>query len=250
MKSETVDNIITIVGGAYFQPITDLVACLQTLSTEASRDEVHVSPRENGYAAAICLLSVVALESFLMRVRYFKHGEPTPGPLKIFRCLYPAYPRPDDIAEAFVVRDLLAHNHLWEVKYKWEEEDNATQLLGALYALDSLGREDPKYTEHVDSADRRTKGLRLHILPNRVDRRDAATILKVVWEALEFMEADDRTACPVSPGFVKFGKETVRFRDLIKRFYEWVCASWAMLREKTSTSSTGMRRENLSDCQS
>jgi hypothetical protein len=54
-----------------------------------------------------------------------------------------------------------------------------------------------------------------------VDRRDAATILKVVWEALEFMEADDHTACPVSPRFVKVGTEMVPFRDLVQRFYEW-----------------------------
>lgn len=45
-ETETIDNLITVVGGAYFQPITDLVARLQTLRTEASRDEAHVSPHE------------------------------------------------------------------------------------------------------------------------------------------------------------------------------------------------------------
>jgi hypothetical protein len=231
-ETETLDNLITVVGGAYFQPITDLVVRLQTLSPEASRDEVHVSPRENGYAAAICLLSVVALESFLMRVRYFKHGEPTPSALNMFRYLYPAYPRKDDVAEAFVVRDLLAHNHLWEITYKWEEEDNSTQLLEALH---SFGMKDAKYKDYVDAADRRTKGLRFHVLPSRVDRRDAATIVKVVWEALEYMDADDHTACPASPGFVKFGKEMVRFRDLVQRFYEWANSDKD---SKTDTSDT------------
>jgi hypothetical protein len=38
-ETETLDNLITVVGGAYFQPITDLVVRLQTLSPEASRDE-------------------------------------------------------------------------------------------------------------------------------------------------------------------------------------------------------------------
>jgi hypothetical protein len=230
-ESGTTDSLITIVGGAYFQPIADLVARLQTLSPEASRDEVHVSQRENGYAAAICLLSVIALESFLMRVRYFKHGEPTPGALKMFRCLYPEYPRTDDVVEAFVVRDLLAHNHLWEVKYKWEEEDRAAQLLEALH---SFGGDD-KYQDHVDVADRRTKGLRLHVLPNRVDRRDVAIILKVVWEALEYMDTDDHTACPASPGFVKFGAEMVRLRDLVQCFYEWANSNTD---SKTDTSDT------------
>jgi hypothetical protein len=230
-ESETTNDLVTVVGGAYFQPIADLVVSLQTLSPEASRDEVHVSPRENGYAAAICLLSVVALESFLMRVRYFKHGEPTPGALNMFRYLYPAYPRKDDVVEAFVVRDLLAHNHLWEVTYKWEEEDNSTQLLEALHSFGG----DQKYKDYVDAADRRTKGLRLHVLPSRVDRRDAATILKVVWEALEYMDADDHTACPASPGFVKFGKEMVRFRDLVQRFYEWANSDKD---SKTDTSDT------------
>jgi hypothetical protein len=160
MKSEaetTLSNLITIVGTSYFQPIVDLVIHLQTSSPEGSHDEVHVSPRENGYAAAICLLSVVALESFLMRVRYIKHGDPTPGALKMFRHLYPAYPRTDDVVEAFVVRDLLAHNHLWEVKYSWEEEGNSTTLLEALHTFGG----DDKYKDHVDTAERRTKGLQL-----------------------------------------------------------------------------------------
>jgi hypothetical protein len=153
---ETIDNLITVVGGAYFQPIADLVVRLQTLSPVASPNEIHVSPRENGYAAAICLLSVVALESFLMRVRYFKHKEPKPNALIMFQNLYATYPRKDDVAEAFVVRDLLAHNHLWEVTYTWEEEGNSVQLLEALHSFGG----DSKYKDYVDSADGRTNGLR------------------------------------------------------------------------------------------
>lgn len=209
-----IDSVISVAGGAYFQPIADLVDRLRTVPSPTDGNEVHASRRENGYAVSVCLLAVVALESFLARARHLKHGK-APGGFGLFRELYPAFPNHQEIAEAFVIRDLLAHNHLWEIDFTWDA-DGPLQLL---HATRSFGG-DGKYQQYVDVDARCTKSLRLHVVPNRVDRRDAAIVLKTVWHALELMDGDDHATCPVSPAHVHDGSRVIPFAEFIQGFCE------------------------------
>lgn len=209
---EAIDPVISVVGAAYFQPIADLVERLRTMPVPQGATEVHASRRENGFAAAVCLLSVVALESFLVRARYIKRGKAKSG-LLLFTELYPTFRDYSEITEVFVVRDLLAHNHLWEIDFAWDA-DSPRQLLHANHTLGG----DSKYAQHVDLTTRRTRRLGIPIVPSRVDSRDAALVLKTVWHVLEFMDADDHTACPVSPAYVHDGSQLMPFADLVQRF--------------------------------
>jgi hypothetical protein len=42
--------------------------------------------------------------------------------------LYPDYQRRNELIEVFVVRDVIAHNHLWEIDFSWTEESEMTLL--------------------------------------------------------------------------------------------------------------------------
>jgi hypothetical protein len=69
---ESSDQLVTIVGSSYFQPITDLIARLlgRPKPTSNEVNEVQTSSHENGYCASLVLLLVAMLESYVMRVRY------------------------------------------------------------------------------------------------------------------------------------------------------------------------------------
>ena len=73
--SEGKDQLISIVGTAYFQPIADLLNHLMSYPYSEPND-VQTGRRENGYSASICILAVVCFESFLMRVRYKNKSHP------------------------------------------------------------------------------------------------------------------------------------------------------------------------------
>ncbi len=227
---EVQGQLITVIGGAYFQPIADMMDRLRSWAAPGQGSEFKVAPFENGYAASICILAVVAFESFLMRVSYFKQPAKTqekpgkttktdkwskPAALKTFEEIYPKYPKLGEVKEAFAVRDLLAHNHIWEIDYYWKNDDSP-QLLQALRKLGG----DSKYMKVVDPGDPRfTRRLRLNVVPTRVDRRDAAKVLITVWEALEYIENDDRAACPVSESHVRRANKSVEFAMLLRDFY-------------------------------
>jgi hypothetical protein len=63
---ESSDQLVTIVGSSYFQPITDLIARLLG-RPKPSSNEVQTSSHENGYCASLVLLLVAMLESYVMR---------------------------------------------------------------------------------------------------------------------------------------------------------------------------------------
>ena len=189
------DKIVSVVGSSYFQPIADLLAKLERYSVKKS-NQLQANYYENGYAVSICLLAVVCLESYAARVRYIKKNN-TPARESVPRFLLRLFPDDfkflDELTEVFVLRDSIAHNHLWEVEFNWGERD-ALQLLSA----QKQGYEDKKYTNCVDKRRRKTKRLRLNVNPMRVDSKDVKKVLKMVWQVLLFLENKDRNLCSVS----------------------------------------------------
>lgn len=109
---ESSNQVVTIVGSSYFQPITDLIARLMGSAKPAS-SEVKTSSHENGYCASLVLLLIAMLESYVMRVRYINRDR---SPIKRISVvdyllqLYPDYQRRNELIEVFVVRDVIAHN--------------------------------------------------------------------------------------------------------------------------------------------
>jgi hypothetical protein len=189
---------VSILGASYFQPIADLVE-RSVKKPATKRNAVQALYYDNSYSTSIILLLVAALESYATRLRYFQ-GVPEGQNFtvaKYIKHIFPGFRIVKSLTEVFVLRDAIFHNHLWEVEFTWRP-----------MALESATlvpyKEDAKFNTVVDMTTRRTRNLRLHIVPTRVDRRDALKVFDVVWKTLLFLEQKDRKFCYVSDQNVAF----------------------------------------------
>jgi hypothetical protein len=88
----------------------------------------------------------------------------------------------DEITELFVVRDVVAHNHIWHLALRW-----GTGSPAEIVRRELLRGGDRKYGEAVPSGTGRTRSLALHVVPTFVGRDDAAAALSVVIELLDLL---------------------------------------------------------------
>ena len=208
---ESPDQLVTIIGSSYFQPITDLLARLMSQPKSAS-SEVQTSSHENGYCASLVLLLVAMLESYVMRVRYINRDRLPIKRISVveyLRQLYSDYQRENELIEIFVVRDVIAHNHLWEIDFAWSEDS----VMTFLQAEKESTAGDKKYKKVVNEQ-KRTNALELNILPTKVDRTDVFKVFDIVWETLIFLESKNRNQCYVSHLYIRFNGQTRLFGEL------------------------------------
>lgn len=207
------DEIVTIIGSSYFEAISALLEKLDRHENRSSSG-FQAGYYENGFAASICILSAVALESYVMRARYVNNAEghnldrkAVPDYLK---GIYPEFPYVEEIKEIFVVRDLLAHNHLWKVELELSEEEGMKEKNGKRR---SAG--DKKYLFCVEDGAAKTNILGLNVNPIKVGAQDARATLKVMWNTLLFLEDKNRNQCYVSHLHVTHKGRQVQMGKLI-----------------------------------
>ena len=198
-------NYVSAVFVHLLQPIADL--CDRMLALDCSEpNEVQASPAENGYAISIIALTAFLLEGACGRTRYIS-GEKQCPPVDTLLDL-----GNNDLAsrveEIFVVRDVIAHAHLWKAKISWDLQFRELPVL-----LQGYG--DRKFERLVDPDSRRTRQLQLDIFPNRIHRTTAIVALKETAKVLAFLESKERN-------FVYLQHRDVRIRDKFMRFYNWV----------------------------
>src|SRR6266436_4041057 len=109
---QTPYGYVTVLFGNLLQPIVDLFHRMAQ-SEPRGPSEVQASRAENGYAASIVVLTVLVIESVCNRVRYVSGNTTCLGAVHTLRGLN-AGELADDVEELFVLRDVIAHNHLWE----------------------------------------------------------------------------------------------------------------------------------------
>ena len=115
------------------------------------------------------------------------------------------------VEEIFVIRDIIAHNHVWEANVYWDEN-------GKLRLVDAQrvkGYGDKKFDKVVDSNNRKTKILGLNVFPNRISRADALTVLKTAYEFLSEMERKDHNYFSVSALIVKYNGNVIDFKKFM-----------------------------------
>lgn len=206
--------MVTIIGSAYFQPIADLLDKLLSLPNQ-DPNEVKVSNREVGYSVSVIALLVVLLESYAMRVRYINRTTVLIKRISVplyLKSLYSDFDMADEVTEVFVVRDVIVHNHLWEIDFTFEDES----VLKLLKAEKEARSGDPKYNDHVDVSSRKTKRLGLNVVPVKIGKRDVYEIFQTVWKTLLFLENKERNQCYVSHLYVKYRGKTAKFGELLK----------------------------------
>jgi hypothetical protein len=129
MSSFVASDIITIIGTSYFQPIADLIN--RMLKRPATAESpVQSSHFENGYAAASTVLLVATLESFVSRVRFLRNSEVVSGkdvPDQLLH-FFPDLPNHKELAEVFLLRNIVVHNHVWHLETSATEERNGAKI--------------------------------------------------------------------------------------------------------------------------
>jgi hypothetical protein len=167
---------------------------------------------------------MLCLESFIVRLAYLRGGTTAGGTqlkaLAFFEKQYPKYHSLQKLREAFVLRDLLAHNHLWEIESKTNSSGEEVITRALLHPC--FG--DPKLKASLNLATRRTRSLRLHAIPTQVGREDAVKIHETVYQALKWMEDDDINICQAS-------NLRVHFRGRYREWHEVIRMAKQMVRK-------------------
>jgi len=203
---------ISILGGSYLQPIADLVSKLAAEQPKA-RNRGPISSFENGYSASIVLLTVAMFESYTVRLAHLR-GLSNPAErlvaLKVIGSCIPNLRNRKALEDVFVLRDLIFHNHLWELEYSWGS-GSPPKLSSANKPASKL---DSKYQNRVNEVTRRTRALGLNVLPTQVNRGDAKKVLHTIWSVLQQIESKRLDQLSLASLRVKVGKSHPLFTEV------------------------------------
>jgi hypothetical protein len=211
-------DYITILAGNYMQPLGMLIERLVAKRREGLQG-IKANEHETDWAISSILIAVVMFEGWLMRVRY-DLGATAPAETRapeFYEALRKTYSLPD-VTEAFVMRDIVAHNHLWTVTFAWD--DCGHQLVDS----NLMTGGDKKYKRVVDSITGLTIGHQLHANPKLIDRTDVKKVLQIILAAMQALEREQllmpqalKTPAWLYPGGKEVSKGTEAFRlsDLV-----------------------------------
>jgi hypothetical protein len=215
-------DLITIIGEGYFQPIADLVD-RWLLRKPPPPNKILSGFYENGYAAAVVLLLVAMFESYVSRLRYLQDAKGNAVPMnarnatEMVHHVFPRLRHKKALEDVYVLRDVLIHNHLWEIDYQW----GGSQPMVFKRATKSPASGDRKYGSRVNPGTHRTKALRLSTFPTRVNRTDVRKILDTIWKTLLEFEKANPNRFAISNQHVQFRGNRIPFhelRNLLKAF--------------------------------
>ena len=205
------NDLVTIIGDSYFEPICTLLERLECFKED--RSDAQSGFHVNGYSASICLLAVACLESYVMRVRAVHNasqGDIDRAKISVYlKKIYPDFPYGDEVREIYILRDVIIHNHLWEVKFNWNDE--------CISVVDANKRSSGNggYATHVDTLGRKTKTLGLTVNPIKVGKAEVHKVLQVMWKVLIFLENKDSNQCYVSASHYQYKRKMVRFSYVV-----------------------------------
>lgn len=183
-------TIITVTGSEYLQPVLDLAS---SLLRNAPRKIIagRVGGLENGYAISIVLLLVVALESWVGRVSYLQSkllrgGKPKQPKVSVpdyIASLRKSFRLKKSLTDVFVLRDTIAHGHVWEL----DISDHETHIQVLHQATLLAGYGDTKHQRTLNQRTRKSSALGLSLVPSAVGTRDVAKVVDVIWRTLDFL---------------------------------------------------------------
>ena len=207
------NGYVSVVGPALIQPIFDLVEKLESMEP-VPPNEVKTGQRENGYSLAIIALGALLFESALNRTAYVRQDneEDHLSAPDYFKKISPDTNAAAEIEEVFAVRNVIAHNHLWEATITWTEEEDGVKFAEPPKLHPGYG--DKRHTRIIDLETRKSRILGINMFPPRIWRRDAYIVLKTIAKAIDVIETMDRRYFCLSPHHFRFQKRTVTFREV------------------------------------
>src|SRR3989344_2733971 len=209
---KTSEQYVSVIGSSYLFPIASLLDALLDLDTGGG-NEVQASSKENGYSVAIIVIAFLMIESAVNRAQYLRKVLKPHNPYNFVRTCYPQSEWAEKVRELSVLRDVIAHNHLWEAHFTWDDEAGM-KLVGKPQRQEGYG--DGKFDEVVDTDSRLTKILGLNVFPTRINYSDVKTVLKTTVDFLLFLKDQDRRILG------NIASERVRHRGKLEPFFEIV----------------------------
>jgi hypothetical protein len=201
---------VSVIGTGFLHPIISLLEALDA-NNPIGPNEVHASDLENGYSVAIIVLSVLLVESAINRTHYILGNKPIKNPVLFVKHHFPMFDAPEKLEELFVVRDVIAHNHIWEAQFYWDEKIGMKLISAKLH--EEFG--DRKYKRVINIDNRSTKVLNINLFPTRICRKDCIVVLKNTVEFLLFLEKQDRNYIYLSPQYVNYKGDYVNFVQIV-----------------------------------
>jgi hypothetical protein len=180
---------LSIVGFSLVEPLLHLVDTLESMEPKEP-SEVQTGGQENGYSAAIIVLSVLILESAINRVRYFREEEGRdPSAAKYFHTICPDPNLATAVDEVFTARDVIVHNHVWEAQIYWDRRKGMRtemKFFEPPKLREAYG--SSRFRKVMDPVTRLSRHLKLNLFPSRIWRQDAYLVLKTIGQALRILE--------------------------------------------------------------
>ena len=187
-KVKNKQNIVTVVTANY---VDMLVPELLKKSREAyirkdfSKKHFQVSVHENTHATAGIVLTLLSIEAYRNRIYYLeneslgKNGLAS-GLSKFFKAkngFFPDQLFKNILTELVIVRDVIVHNHLYEVEIvndgNWDMISHRQKLLA------DYGDDKRLKSGLVTEQTRQTKTLKLNVQPAKVGFEDLFTVLVI-----------------------------------------------------------------------
>ena len=209
---EGTDDYVSVIGTSYLYPIASLLDALLAFNPKGP-NEVQASSPENGYSVSIIVLAVLLIESFVNRAQYLlpKTSKPK-NPYKFVESHYPDSGWVEKIRELSVLRDLIAHNHIWEATYGWGEEIDMKLVKTP---IKQTGYGDGKFDDVVDLDSRLTKSLKLNVFPTKINYLDVKIVLKTTVDFLLFLESQDLRIVNISSQHVRHKGKLTSFVGVV-----------------------------------
>lgn len=188
-KSDTAktQKLITVITTQYLEHVV-LELLEKSFDVYRRRDfnkkQFQVSVLENAHATAAIVLTVLAIEAYRNRIFYLEGKKVGRSAVKdlveIIDSRVSGFPMQsflNILTEVFVIRDVVVHNHIYEVDVlytkNWEMTGHRQKL------LEGYG-DDSKFKSSVNSRTRKTKLLKFNIQPAKIGFEDLYTLLTFV----------------------------------------------------------------------
>ena len=191
-------NFVTTIGSQWADPIADLAFILHKRILERSGSH-HLTLAEQGVCFSLIVLLVLMLESYTLRGS--KHADDflvtkaTKNKKFSARNWWrdSAFVSKEKLVDTFLLRDAIAHNHLYLYDFKCEPND---------YVRINAGGD--AFVQRTSSG--RFKASDLCCIPNLLGPTDVLCVSKLVYDALNFLRSINSDIGMVDFSFAKRGK--------------------------------------------
>ncbi|HCR35953.1 hypothetical protein A2130_00315 [Candidatus Woesebacteria bacterium GWC2_33_12] len=188
-KKQTVtkQKLVTVVTANYVELfVPDLLEKIFDIynKRDFTKRNFQLSVHENTYSTSAIVLSVLGIEAYRNRIYYLekkKVGKSVPSDIStMFAKKDSNFPKQyfeDILSEVFVIRDVIVHNHIYEVVVV--SDDNWDMVSHRQKLLEGYG-DNQKYHNFVNNRTRKTKNLGLNVQPGKIGFEDLFKVLIVL----------------------------------------------------------------------